>query len=76
LHLLEERRKISGKTTLDSPAIPVHRWPPVYYAVRTKECGWQCGKTAIFAVNQHLVFSHLLPGHFLKEGGGGEVKRG
>src|SRR3989304_4843318 len=67
LHLLEERRKISGKTTLDSPAIQIHHWPQMYHAVQTKEDSSRCGKTAIFAVNQHLVFSHLLPGHFSKK---------
>ena len=48
----------------------------MYYAVQATEYSSSYGKTAILAVNQHLVFSHLLPGHFLKEGGDGEVKRG
>jgi len=48
----------------------------MYYAVQDKEHRSSYGKTAILAVNQHIVFSHLLPGHFLKEGGDGEVKRG
>ena len=56
IRFIEERRKISGKTTLDSPAIQYIIGHRMYHAVQTKEYSSSRGKQQSLAVNQHLVF--------------------